>query len=501
MRQIICILIFLTLFACSPSAPAAPVPSPALAIPSVTPTLLATANPTFTPFIPPTATATRVPPTPTRRPVLARPADCPTTASNKVVNYFGFDPLVISATEAINPDFFIQTDGSVTAAQLRLADNVTMIPLTNKGNGLFQVTLTHAQVTFKYGASKANHNFVGFLDVFQGVTKVGPFNIFANILDSQIPGVVPQAINPDAQKTAHLVNLKMPELNPCNPDVRQVTNKFYKTLGDHYDFLAVLFLPERNENRDHSITRSDVQGIGVTPRNQNGLYGSAGKLLGITRYPITGYFDLAETSALHEIGHQWINYLARPALPEIRGVSGHWPVSSLARGIMGYQCCDNPQGLKFTYNFMPVGNDSYQLTGRSLSTSFLDLELYLMGLLPADQVGPHFVFRDQNQKICADCILTGAMPFTVDQIIRAHGPRVPAYGTAPTKFRIATIVASPTLLSASEMAFLDYFAARGEMQIPLAFSSGFVEGTTLPFFLATNKRGCLITTIDIDGKC
>jgi len=42
---------------------------------------------------------------------------------------------------------------------------------------------------------------------------------------------------------------------------------------------------------------------------------------------------------------------------------------------------------------------------------------------------------------------------------------------------------------------LDFFAARGEAQTPLRFSSGHGRGTTLPFALATGGRGTLSTTL------
>ena len=78
---------------------------------------------------------------------------------------------------------------------------------------------------------------------------------------------------------------------------------------------------------------------------------------------------------------------------------------------------------------------------------------------------------------------------------------MPAYGVAQTKFRIATIVVSPSLLSPAEMALFDYFAARGSMNTELNYSEGHAAAKTLPFYLSTGKRGCLVTTIDEDGGC
>jgi hypothetical protein len=425
------------------------------------------------------------------------------TLASYAISYFGFVPIVVKLAGTEDPYLYIQTDGTVTSAQLRLADNVTVILLTNRGGGLFDVTLTHSQALYGYTTSKYNHNFVGYLDVFQGATKERTYNIFINVLDSQIPPVTPQITDVEVQKSPHVVNLALPGLSPSYPDFAYVTQHFYQHFGDNYDFLSVIFIPERIENRSHIATKNTVQGIGRSIFNNNAIYnpiyGSGSQLQGITLYPITGYFDMAGRAALHELGHQWMNFLSVPALPVLQGVTGHSPISSLARGIIGYQCCGAAVGLDFPFTFTPLGGGDYRLSYSPPQLTYNDMELYLMGLLPADQVGPHFVFQDQNQTLCDGCILTGAVPFTIDQVISAYGPRNPACGVAQTKFRVATIVASQTLLSADEMAFFDYFAARGSMMIPLGYTSGFASGITWPFYLATGGRGCLVTTIDYDG--
>jgi hypothetical protein len=168
---------------------------------------------------------------------------------------------------------------------------------------------------------------------------------------------------------------------------------------------------------------------------------------------------------------------------------------------MGYQCCGNPQGLDFPFTFAPQPNGSYLLQAAGKQQTFNDMELYLMGLLPANEVGTHVILPEQQRGLKAGETWTGAIPFTVNDVSKAYGPRVPAYGEAQTKFRIGTIVVSPSLLSPAEMAFFDYFAARGSMKTELNYSEGHASGKTLPFYLATGKRGCLVTTIDEDSGC
>lgn len=220
-------------------------------------------------------------------------------------------------------------------------------------------------------------------------------------------------------------------------------------------------------------------------------YGSRRRLRGINRYPIPDYFDMAEQSALHEMGHQWINFLAVPGL---QGVRPHWPISSLAYGIMGYNSRSNPQGLTLQFQIVAAGNQ-YRFRKASAAMNYTDMDLYLMGLAPAESVKPHLVVVDQAQQPCDGCPTGPVVPVTVDDVIAAHGPRVPAYGEAQTHFRVATVIVSSRLLTPREMAFFDYFAARGEATKPLPYTSGFARGTALPFALATGHRGTLSTTL------
>ena len=50
------------------------------------------------------------------------------------------------------------------------------------------------------------------------------------------------------------------------------------------------------------VTRNDVQGIGFALKNDDATYGSAGRLKGITLFPMPIYFDGASTDFVHELG-------------------------------------------------------------------------------------------------------------------------------------------------------------------------------------------------------
>jgi hypothetical protein len=224
--------------------------------------------------------------------------------------------------------------------------------------------------------------------------------------------------------------------------------------------------------------------------------GSATRLKGLIHFPIDGLFDLAETSCIHEIGHQWMSFLKLAAL---RRGQPHWPLGDVAYGIMGWSP-PGGQGMEFPFALVPQPNGDYLVQGAPAATEFNDLELYLMGLVPKEEVRPHFVFDNQDQasELRPGGTLRGPVTrFTIDDVIAAEGgPRLPAPAEAQKEFRLATIVLSKDrLLSAAEMAFFDHLAARGEATTELPFTSGRVQGTTKPFFLATGRRATLSTRV------
>jgi hypothetical protein len=221
-------------------------------------------------------------------------------------------------------------------------------------------------------------------------------------------------------------------------------------------------------------------------------YGSAGRLQGITCFPLTTYFDGAETAYNHELGHQWINFLRDTPLKA--GVP-HWPLSDLASGVMGYSK-PGGQGLSFPYTLQETVS-GYLVGARPGEPVFNDLELYLMGLLPPDSVQIHFVFQNQDQTPMVGQVLPGPVTsFTLQDIVAAEGARTPSFKEAPKRFRIASLIISENLLSSDAMCFYNYFAKRAESKTTLPFHSGFSQGTAKPFFISTGGRGSLDTGID-----
>jgi hypothetical protein len=141
----------------------------------------------------------------------------------------------------------------------------------------------------------------------------------------------------------------------------------------------------------------------------------------------------------------------------------------------------------------------YFLVPQSLSGDFNSMELYLMGLLPAESVGLYLVLDDQHQEICS-CLVEGPLVnYHVRDLIARHGVRNPDYSQARKDFKVATIIVSSNrLLSARELRYFDHMAARGELSEQVTYSHGFTKGLANPFHLATSGRGKLNAKISED---
>ncbi len=428
------------------------------------------------------------------QPALAAPTGPAAPQGASLVRWFELTPVVVDPSFVQSVALVVNTNGAgIDDAQLRLANGST-VALTSNGLGQFSTTLTHAQVLFGYAADDYNHNFIGYLDILDGVVTLGTYNMFINVADERVPAVPVFSLASDMQASPHVVNIRLPGMDASNPSAPNATNRFYEVFADDYDFVNVIFVPERPANRDHTVIFNAVTGIGLSAIDVTAAYGSDGNVLGLNRYPITSYFDLADTSSVHEFGHQWINYLQVP--PSLINSGAHWPLSSLARGIMGYSGAGG-QGLNFPFDMTPIGGGDYLLAATTRPPVFNDLELYLMGMLPGGSVGNHYVFTNQNQVPCAGCTLEGpTTPVTLASITVGHGARVPNSVNAQHQFRVATIVVTRNrLLNAREMAFFTYMARRASLTIPVPYSSGLFKGTTYPFYAATRGVGCLTTAL------
>lgn len=417
----------------------------------------------------------------------------------KVV-YYRFTPGVFDQSQPPQSVLLeVKVEGAPTSVTLELQPPGNVLVLKDDGTGgdkqagdkIFTVKLTAADVLNNFTPDDVNRNFVGELMLKQGNVTAGPSHVFADILTPDIQPVQIKQISNTVQYSEHLVNI-FDQSFFSTFSIAALTTKFYQNFDDSYDFINVIYEFPHLENRHHFGTKSTIQGIGITPFDQDAAHGSAGRLIGCTVFPIPSMFDGAAPTYQHELGHQWINFLKVPPLD--MGIP-HYPLSDLAACIMGWSKAGG-QGLNFNFQLKPVGND-FELVADPNPKVYSDLSLYLMGLLPANQVKDHFVFKNQDHALAPGPVLASELTkVSINDIIQKSGARVPDASKAQKKFRVATIIVSRDgLLPEKTMRFYDRFSVRAEGTQTVSYSDGLAKGQTKPFYLTTQQLGRLDTRI------
>lgn len=428
--------------------------------------------------------------------------------SAQSVNYLVFTPSVIvpgattsvlveaelgSAATSVTIDF---SPAGTPPSEIALRDNGSNGDRV-AGDRIYSGRLPAAPIIAARTLDDVNRVFVGFLNVFSDTTRTLRGNLFVDVYTSDM-GVYPVTrLTQFVQATTRLVNIHdAAYFTARNPTT--VTREFYRHFPDEYDVVNVVYEPQRFDNRTHGVIKNTVSGIGLPLTDSSASYGSGGRLIGISQFPLARYYDGAETGFIHELGHQWINHIR--VAPFASGVP-HWPYSSMANGVMGFSI-GGAGGQGGTFNCVITEDPrGFVLTTRTGAPAFNDVDLYLMGLLPAGEVRDQFVFADQSTSPrCDGSVYTGAMTRVriADVIAAAGGPRVPAHGQAPTTTRMATILVTRDGLASPEMmSFYSWMTERAEWRPRVPTHLGFTKELGQPFFAATGGRGTLQVDVNL----
>ena len=401
-------------------------------------------------------------------------------------------PRVVDVSRPTDIVLTAVADAATDRVQLVLTNGTVLFLAKLSGGNAYGLTVRSDRLLAGYNQGDL-HQVVGFLDHYTGAQRTIRLNATINVLDATVPTAAITPLAGDAQATSHVANLRYDNLYFGAAAPSDLTRRFYALFPDAFDFLAVVEQVQSTNNRNYVRVRNRVKGIGVALTEDTENRGSASRLQGTIQFPIDGLFDLGETAAIHELGHAFINFLA--GSPMASGIP-HWPISSVAYGIMGGSLGPTRQGVTFPYRLVPTTGGDYRTEVIDSPTEYNDLELYMLGLAPGSDVGPQFVFTDQDQNPATGLLRGPVVPFTIDSLVTRFGARDPAFPAAPTSFRVGAVVLSVgRLLTADEMSYFDHMAARGEATTPLQYTSGLARGTTKPFYLATKQRGRLVTTV------
>ena len=212
----------------------------------------------------------------------------------------------------------------------------------------------------------------------------------------------------------------------------EVVNTFYDTNADDFDFLIVwtnFKVPSENTNEMASFIgiTNKLEGTNRASLDRSTAYGSNGKLKGvimmgnINKYQpdtATG-LNQALNYVLHEILHQWSAYIGfddgtgRISTDLLREGLEHWSYyAGFISPLGGSGWIDNGDGT-FRSGLAQLADPNVR--------QYSPLDLYLMGLIPRQLMGPVFYVEPKNEGAMGNTIEGTARWVTIDQIVKANG--------------------------------------------------------------------------------
>lgn len=216
-----------------------------------------------------------------------------------------------------------------------------------------------------------------------------------------------------------------------------LASKLYETYQDAFDYLIIQAnIPDARESYTcawYETIGNAVAGTGVSMLDYRRFFGSARKLTGAVR--IVDRRCLDYDTLAHEIMHTWANFI----LPS-SGSGPHWGFTS-ANGVLG--------GFDRS-KFVDLGDGRYA-AGRfsdriGSGRPYSPIELYLAGLLPADEVPALWVasdgrwtheFDNQHGRIFTASQIED---WSAARIVEEFGPRTPTATDSQKEFRAAFVL-------------------------------------------------------------
>lgn len=373
----------------------------------------------------------------------------------------------------------------------------------NTGNGptgiVYSVTLNVKSILNKMQEDDVFRIFVGYLDIYENGQRIFRYNEFIQVWNNSIPLVATKVTPNGLVYSDNVINVTK-DMNYDNADglIPDITQMVFKEFEDKYDFASIILVPGYNANRVHYGIKNDVKGIGLNQFDYGLQYGSNGMLKGLELFPLPGLYDGATQAYSHELGHQWINFLS--GTPYELGTP-HWPYCNHSYGIMGISIGgQGGQGGIFPYK-LSIKDGIFKFVPYSPAEPgkfFLDLDLYLMGLIPASEVESKYIYKYPNSVPTENQTYSSSdfIYYTMDDLLKVVGERFPDHRNSPKTFKILTIVVSPEKLSDIEHSFFAYFTKRAEGLEPVQVHDGLLKEISNPFYKATKGLASLDTKIN-----
>ena len=309
-------------------------------------------------------------------------------------------------------------------------------------------------------------------DAANGET-VERFFIWVRVAPLNLPPALVIQIDADTPYASHVVNLVMPEFGDrrlsagdYGHELDEAAKRFYAHFRDEYASIA--FVPRQQHvvpyDAFHHNVRNPIAGLGALPVfDDSQAYGSAGVLRSVELYPNVSFTSNA--SSTHAISHQWVDYWDWSALGggivrAGRDPASHTPLLHPGEVYAGAV-------LKVSRRVAEVGGGTAYAVERTPSPAMLHpTTLYRMGLIGPEAVPELLVFENQVQFDETDSSMPdvgtavdgGVRRVHINDILAQHGTRNGPVDDAWS--RVTVVVSRDGLLSAEEMSYWNFFAAR-----------------------------------------
>ena len=265
-------------------------------------------------------------------------------------------------------------------------------------------------------------------------------------------------------------NLLTPTSTGYPAELINISKTVYNKFKDDFDFIFfVLDAENSNEgiatlgfagNTTHVNTT--VQGIGIGSGNyHDSRYGSAGKLQSVIYLSSPAGIN---GTAEHEICHNWGANICPTYDLDNFSCNPHWGVSNAGGQLGGFRYVrvveQNSGGVpgKTKYEGCVRSDErnpdgSFKYAGFLPNTTFAgqpysDIELYLMGMKPAQELRDNNFHLDVYSGNSPDpsgpyyWCSTNVTSYTIDDIIAQNGARVPDFATSQKHFKILVVAIS-----------------------------------------------------------
>ena len=274
-------------------------------------------------------------------------------------------------------------------------------------------------------------------------TFTTPDFIAATMADIGNSAVIEVSGNYDANNTDGSLNVVTRQ---------KVAQEYFKTHGDTMDFLVMVStfdyaIPDADSEGFYTPVKNDTLGINQNVFDNSAQYGSQNKLQGtidignISELALNPYGELLNqtlTALGHEIMHRFGAYV------RYKKTNNSLSMDLLGQDNAHWSYLFDSQGsLMYGNGWQDNGDGSFTSTEKQ--NSYCPLDLYLMGMIPKEQVPPMLLINnpaiDATQFPFLGATVNGtATTVTINDIIAAEGERVPSATTSPKQFNIGYIL-------------------------------------------------------------